>query len=135
MTKNLLSTLNESGLIHMTPAIINEKFIIRFCVNSKKASIEDIRSAYEMISRTADQVINESTHLPIIEITSSPIRKRPRTAKSKRESFASNRSMTTPLKQLSLKQESKLLSKFNLTLGNSINECNNENSLNDSREV
>jgi tyrosine decarboxylase len=57
LTKTLLFTLNESRDIHLTPAIINDKYMIRFCVNSKEASMDDMNNAWNLIEKTAETVI------------------------------------------------------------------------------
>lgn len=53
----MLLLLNDSGKIHMTPAIINDKYVIRFCVNAKDIQLADIESAWQIIRSAADQVI------------------------------------------------------------------------------
>lgn len=59
LSKNLLTLLNESGKIHLTPSVICEKYIIRFCVNSKKVTIEDIVNSWGIIKTAADITVNE----------------------------------------------------------------------------
>ena len=54
LSKNLLFLLNDSGDIHMTPTIVNDRYIIRFCVNAKQASLEDMRTSWELIKQAAD---------------------------------------------------------------------------------
>jgi hypothetical protein len=49
LSQNLLYLLNDSGRIHMVPAVINGKYAIRFCVNCKNASDSDILSSWDMI--------------------------------------------------------------------------------------
>ena len=38
----LLSTINSSGKLHMVPASVNDKYVIRFCVCAQNATEEDI---------------------------------------------------------------------------------------------
>ena len=45
--------------LHMTKDIVSNKYMIRFCVNSKDASIEDIKYAWSVIKDAADQVISD----------------------------------------------------------------------------
>ena len=59
MSKNLVTLLNESGKIQLTPAIINEKYIIRFCVNAKKASADDMLIAWNIIQQAVDLTVDE----------------------------------------------------------------------------
>lgn len=42
MNKKLLETINESGKLHMVPALVHDKYVIRFCVVSEHATEEDI---------------------------------------------------------------------------------------------
>jgi len=42
MNKKLLSTINESGQLHMVPASVNDNYVIRFCVCAQNATDEDI---------------------------------------------------------------------------------------------
>lgn len=42
INEKLLETINGSGKLHMVPASVNEKYIIRFCVVAQNASEEDI---------------------------------------------------------------------------------------------
>lgn len=59
LSKNLLYLLNDSGDIHMTPAVINEKYLIRFCVNAKEITLDEIQSAWEIIKKGAEQILHE----------------------------------------------------------------------------
>ncbi len=59
LSKNLLTLLNESGQIQLTPAIINDTYILRFCVNSKKIETDDILTSWNMIKQAAEVTINE----------------------------------------------------------------------------
>ena len=42
VNQKLLSTINASGKLHMVPANVNEKFVIRFCVCAQNATDDDI---------------------------------------------------------------------------------------------
>ena len=42
LNQMLLSTINSSGKLHMVPASVNEKFVIRFCVCAQKATDDHI---------------------------------------------------------------------------------------------
>ena len=55
----MLFLLNDSGLIHMVPSIINDTYVIRFCVNSSKANIDDIHESWNIIQTAADTAIYE----------------------------------------------------------------------------
>lgn len=56
LNKNLVDNLNANGNIHLTPAIINDKQVIRFCVTSERSSMDDIKFAWELIKETANLV-------------------------------------------------------------------------------
>lgn len=59
LSKELLYMLNDSGKIHMIPANLNERFVIRFCVCAEKACMDDIEQAYSIISQAADETLSE----------------------------------------------------------------------------
>jgi len=59
LSKNLLFLLNDSGDIHMTPTIVNERYIIRFCVNAKQATLEDMQTSWDLIRQAADKTYAE----------------------------------------------------------------------------
>ncbi len=59
LSKSLLYVLNDGGLIHMTPAILNDKYIIRFCVNSQKATEDDMHKAWTLIKTCANQILKD----------------------------------------------------------------------------
>lgn len=43
----------------MTPAIINDKYIIRFCVNAQNQSDEDINNAWEIIKNGTEKIFED----------------------------------------------------------------------------
>uniref|UniRef100_T1KIS9 Tyrosine decarboxylase n=1 Tax=Tetranychus urticae TaxID=32264 RepID=T1KIS9_TETUR len=51
LNKKLLSSINASGEMHMVPANLGNKYVIRFCVCSQHATEDDISAAYEIISQ------------------------------------------------------------------------------------
>ncbi|KAH7728013.1 Aromatic-L-amino-acid decarboxylase [Aphelenchoides avenae] len=53
LNQALLTTLNCSGQIHMIPASLNGRYVIRFCVCQEHASDEDILAAYDIIKQAA----------------------------------------------------------------------------------
>uniref|UniRef100_A0A1I8B4U1 Aromatic-L-amino-acid decarboxylase n=1 Tax=Meloidogyne hapla TaxID=6305 RepID=A0A1I8B4U1_MELHA len=62
----LLTKLNSSGRIHMVPASLNDRFVIRFCVCYENATERDIQIAYEIIKQTA-MSLREPIPEPIAE--------------------------------------------------------------------
>ena len=56
LSKHLLSILNESGDIHMTPTLLNDKYVIRFCVNTIQAKLSDIQTSWHLISQAVDKI-------------------------------------------------------------------------------
>lgn len=42
LNEKLLSIINGSGKLHMVPASVNEKYVIRFCAVAQSANEEDI---------------------------------------------------------------------------------------------
>lgn len=59
LSQNLLFLLNDSGKIHMVPAVLDEKYVIRFCVNAKNATNDDMFTAWELIRTNADIVLKQ----------------------------------------------------------------------------
>lgn len=59
LSKNLLFLLNDSGKIHMIPSMINERYVIRFCVNAKKSTLEDMLTSWDLIKKAADETFIE----------------------------------------------------------------------------
>ncbi|KAH1009541.1 tyrosine decarboxylase [Dendroctonus ponderosae] len=57
LNEKLLSNINASGKIHMVPANVNEKYVIRFCVVSHNATEQDIDHAWHVISQFADDLL------------------------------------------------------------------------------
>lgn len=57
INQNLLTKLNSSGLIHMVPASLSDRFVIRFCVCSENANDRDIITAYEIIKQMAHSLL------------------------------------------------------------------------------
>ncbi|PIO73367.1 pyridoxal-dependent decarboxylase domain protein, partial [Teladorsagia circumcincta] len=49
------------------PASLNDRFVIRFCVCAENASENDIDTAYNIISQTAQHILHEGAALPIVE--------------------------------------------------------------------
>jgi hypothetical protein len=44
----------------MVPAMLDDKYVIRFCVNAKNASDNDILAAWELIKSNADIILKQS---------------------------------------------------------------------------
>lgn len=42
LNEKLLSNINASGKLHMVPASVNDKYVIRFCAVAQNATEEDI---------------------------------------------------------------------------------------------
>lgn len=46
LNEKLLSTINGSGKLHMVPASVNDKYVIRFCAVAQNLTEEDIGKLY-----------------------------------------------------------------------------------------
>lgn len=57
INQSLLTKLNSSGLIHMVPASLSDRFVIRFCVCHENATDHDIVTAYEIIKQMAHSIL------------------------------------------------------------------------------
>ena len=68
LSQNLLFVLNDSGKIHMVPAMLADKYVIRFCVNAKHATEEDMLAAWELIKSNADTILKQAdTEIQTVE--------------------------------------------------------------------
>uniref|UniRef100_A0A8R1E8J8 Tyrosine decarboxylase n=2 Tax=Caenorhabditis japonica TaxID=281687 RepID=A0A8R1E8J8_CAEJA len=67
LNQTLLTKLNASGRIHMVPASLGDRFVIRFCVCAENATDKDIEIAYEIIAQAAQHVLNDSVKAVIAE--------------------------------------------------------------------
>ncbi|CAJ0915029.1 unnamed protein product, partial [Mesorhabditis belari] len=65
--QQLLTKLNSSGRIHMVPASLNDRFVIRFCVCAENPTDKDIQIAYDIISQAAQHIIHETSTEPLLE--------------------------------------------------------------------
>ncbi|CAF0733549.1 unnamed protein product [Rotaria sordida] len=59
LSQTLLLSLNDSGLIHMVPSMVNDLYIIRFAICAKHATDDDMHVAFHVIQEHADSVIAE----------------------------------------------------------------------------
>ncbi len=57
LSHNLLEKLLDE--LHMTKDIISNRYMIRFCVNAKNATLDDIKYAWSVITKAADEVIED----------------------------------------------------------------------------
>ena len=60
LNQKLLSNINASGKIHMVPASVNEKYVIRFCAVVQNATEEQIGASTEMHSLTSHRTENNA---------------------------------------------------------------------------
>lgn len=60
LNEKLLSTINASAKLHMVPASVNEKYVIRFCAVAQNATEEDIDYAWEVIVEYATELLEKS---------------------------------------------------------------------------
>ncbi|XP_025835426.1 tyrosine decarboxylase-like [Agrilus planipennis] len=57
LNEKLLSNINASGKLHMVPALVRHKYVIRFCVTAPNATDEDIEYAWEIIKEFASSLL------------------------------------------------------------------------------
>ncbi|KAJ2952818.1 hypothetical protein O0L34_g7183 [Tuta absoluta] len=57
LNKKLLTTINASGKLHMVPACVRDRFVIRFCVVKQDATRDDILTAWEIITDFATELL------------------------------------------------------------------------------
>ncbi len=56
LSQRLLFVLNDEGQIHMVPAMLDDKYVIRFCVNAVNANDNDMLTAWLLIKSAADKI-------------------------------------------------------------------------------
>ncbi|XP_053642380.1 aromatic-L-amino-acid decarboxylase [Cherax quadricarinatus] len=67
LNQKLLSSINASGKLHMVPASLNDKYVIRFCVCRQTATDEDIEYAWNVITDFATDIQDEIEKIQIEE--------------------------------------------------------------------
>ena len=58
LNQRLLSSINASGKLHMVPASLDGRFVIRFCVCAQRATENDMEEAYQIISHFAADLLD-----------------------------------------------------------------------------
>lgn len=61
LNRKLLSKINASGKLHMVPACIHGRFVIRFCVCAQDAKDSDIEYAWKVISDFATELLDDES--------------------------------------------------------------------------
>ena len=69
LNQKLLANINASGKLHMVPASIHGRFIIRFCVCAQDAKDSDIEYAWNVICDFATELLNREVDLSKSEIS------------------------------------------------------------------
>lgn len=59
LNEKLLSTINASAKLHMVPASVNDKYVIRFCAVAQNATEEDIGKWYSPSSTEVSNKVME----------------------------------------------------------------------------
>lgn len=80
--------MNASGKIHLTPAKVKGKYVIRFVANQENCNEAQIESAWKTIQQFADEIISELA--PPIEKRRRPRLKKLDRTHSQRFSFTRN---------------------------------------------
>lgn len=57
LNMKLLSSINASGKLHMVPASLNDRYVIRFCVCAPNATDDDITYAWDVITQYTTELI------------------------------------------------------------------------------
>lgn len=75
LNEKLLSIINGSGKLHMVPASVNERYIIRFCAVAQNSTEDDIDYAWEVITDFATELLEKEQDDDFVEITEDPRKK------------------------------------------------------------
>lgn len=62
LNEKLLSSINASGKLHMVPASLNDRYVIRFCVCAPNASDADIDYAWNIVSEFTTELMQLLGH-------------------------------------------------------------------------
>ncbi|KAL1392851.1 hypothetical protein pipiens_012168 [Culex pipiens pipiens] len=84
INEKLLSCINASGKIHMVPASVNERYVIRFCATAQNATVEDIDYAWDVITDFAAEILEKDQADEVTEIVD---RRKTHTLAQKRSFF------------------------------------------------
>ncbi|XP_001656857.2 aromatic-L-amino-acid decarboxylase [Aedes aegypti] len=84
INEKLLSSINASGKIHMVPASVNERYVIRFCATAQNAMVEDIDYAWDVITDFAAEILEKEQADEVTEIVD---RRKTHTLAQKRSFF------------------------------------------------
>lgn len=59
MNQEFLARMNGSAKIHLTPARVKGKYVIRFVANQENCSEEQVENAWKMIKEFATEILEE----------------------------------------------------------------------------
>lgn len=59
VNQELLARLNVSGKVHLTPAKVKGKYVIRFVANQENCSENQVESAWKIIQEFAAEILAE----------------------------------------------------------------------------
>jgi tyrosine decarboxylase len=59
VNQEFLARMNASGKIHLTPAKVKGKYIIRFVANQESCNEAQIQGAWDLIKKFADETIKD----------------------------------------------------------------------------
>ncbi|HTL56801.1 MAG TPA: pyridoxal-dependent decarboxylase [Candidatus Limnocylindrales bacterium] len=59
--RNLLERLNESGKLYLTHAVLNGRYVLRFCVGQTHSEERHVRQAWELIQRYTVEALERQT--------------------------------------------------------------------------
>ncbi|XP_071945585.1 aromatic-L-amino-acid decarboxylase-like [Antedon mediterranea] len=59
LSEELITRINDSRMLHLTPSRLNDKFIVRLAICHPNATEDDINYAWKTIKDTADVVLNQ----------------------------------------------------------------------------
>ncbi|XP_058810386.1 aromatic-L-amino-acid decarboxylase-like isoform X2 [Phymastichus coffea] len=68
LNQKLLSTINDSGKIHMVPAKVNQRYTIRFALASPNATAEDVDIAWGVITEFLTEILESKDVMDELDI-------------------------------------------------------------------
>lgn len=95
--QKFLANINASGKLHMTPSVVKNKYIIRFCVDAEHADHNDIDMAWQIIQEFALEVM-----------TGTPTKVRPPLTRQESKRFSFTRSISKEMYKKSISRSNLL---------------------------
>ncbi|XP_059167319.1 aromatic-L-amino-acid decarboxylase-like [Physella acuta] len=89
LNERLMERVNKSGMVHMVPGMLNDKYILRLAVCTPRTTEDDISFAWDVIRSTAGELLKKRPRLDSTQRSGSLLE----TVSKRRPTFCSNNSI------------------------------------------